>query len=103
MKSPEKNPLDVLKGREQEIGPLLGILIILVILMAGAFYFWMYGLNGAPKRSSTATTTEVIIYRHATSQATSSGSQASSTDNVELNAIENSLESQTQGIDNLNF
>ena len=115
-KGPTKNPLDVVKGREQEIGPLLGIFIILILFLLGASYFLVYELKGNSKKSPTATTTEIIIYRHPTT-ATSTGAIATSTgnpravraeqssheDNAELDAIKNSLESQTQTINGLNF
>jgi hypothetical protein len=101
-KGPTKNPLDVVKGREQEIGPLLGIFIILILFLLGGSYFLVYELKGNSKKSPTATTTEIIIYRHPTT-ATSTGAIATSTGNAELDAIQNSLDSQTQNINGLNF
>ena len=102
MEGPANNPLNVVKGREQEIGPLLGIFIILILLVVGAFYFWDNELNKNSKKSSTATTTEIIVYRH-TPISTSTQIIASSTGNAELDAIESNLDSQMQGVNNLNF
>jgi hypothetical protein len=64
MEDPKNNPLDIVKGREQEIGPVLGILIIFILLVVGAFYFWDNEANNNSKRPPTATTTEIIIQRH---------------------------------------
>src|ERR1035437_5352649 len=102
MEGPANNSLNVVKGREQEIGPLLGIFIILILLVVGAFYFWDNELNKNSKKSSTATTTEIIVYRH-TPISTSTQIIASSTGNAELDAIESNLDSQMQGVNNLNF
>ena len=102
MESPVNNPLDVVRGREQEIGPLLSIFIILILLVVGAFYFWGHELSINSKNPPDATTTEIIVYRH-TPTSTSTQIIASSTGNAELDAIENSLESQTQNVNGLNF
>jgi hypothetical protein len=114
--SHEGNPLDVVKGREQEIGPLLGIFIILILFLAGASYFLIHELKGSLGSSPTATTTEIVIYRHAPiststeTTATSTGNsravraeQSSHEGNAELDSIQNSLDSQTQNINGLNF
>jgi hypothetical protein len=99
--SHEGNPLDVVKGREQEIGPLLGIFTIVILLAAGAFYFWMNEFKES-KRGPQATTTEVIVYQHAPA-ATSTSTNASSSDAAELDAMQNNLENQTKDVNNLNF
>ena len=80
MESPKNNSLDVVRGRDQEIGPLLGIFIILMILVVGAFYFWSYELRGNSRSPLTGTTTEVIIYRHPIT-ATSTNTTTTSTGN----------------------
>jgi hypothetical protein len=116
IKDPKNNPLDVVKGREQEIGPVLGIFIIPVLFLLGASYFLVYELKENHRGSPTGTTTEIIIYRHpaaATSTdttATSTGNpravraeQSSHEGNAELDAIQKSLESQMQNINGLNF
>ena len=116
MESPTNNPLDIVKGRDQEIGPVLGICIILILFLAGAYYFLIHELGGNSRGSSTGTTTEVIIYRHpatATSTNTTTtltgnpravrAEQSSHEGNAELDAIEKSLESQTQSVNGLNF
>lgn len=102
MASPTNNPFDVVKGREQEIGPLFGIITILVLLVAGAIYFWSQEFGKNSKKPATATTTEIIIYRHARA-ATTTQAAASSTGNAELDAIQNNLDNHTQNVDNLNF
>jgi hypothetical protein len=102
MESPTKNPLDVVKGREQEIGPVLGILIILILFLAGASYFLIHELKGSLGSSPTATTTEIVIYRHAPIS-TSTETTATTTGNAKLDAIEKSLDNQTQNLNNLNF
>ena len=101
MKSPTNNPLDVVAGREQEIGPFFGIVIILALLIVGALYFWRYETDLRSKNQSAATTTEIIIRRHPA--ATSTEQSASSTDASDLDAIKANLESETQNIDGLNF
>ena len=110
MESPTKNPLDIVKGSEQEFGPLLGIFVILILVVAGALYSWMNESNRSPKNPTAASTTEIVIYEHpqasasTTAAASTSASEAStSSDDAELNAIENSLENQTQNVNNLNF
>jgi|GEM_PF-2193857 hypothetical protein len=109
MENPTNNPLDVVRGRESEIGPLLGIFIILVILIVGAIYFWRNESAMNSKNPRTATTTEIIIYKNAQAS-TSTGMMgsstevaASSTDSAELNILEANLESQTRDVNNLNF
>jgi len=102
MESPTNNPLDVVKGREQETGPFIGIVIILALFAVGALYFWKHELVTKSERASTATTTKIVIYRRA-SPATTTEPAASSTGNAELDSIQNALESQTQNIDGLNF
>ncbi len=75
------DPLNVVKGREQEIGPLFGIFIILVLFIAGALYFLMHAWSGNQEKPANATSTEIIIYRHAPIS-TSTAAAASSTDNI---------------------
>ena len=36
MESPSNDPLNVIKGRDQEIGPFLAIFIIIILLIVGA-------------------------------------------------------------------
>lgn len=98
------NPLNVIHGRDQEIGPFLAIFIILILLIAGAIYFWKE--ESGKNSTNAATTTEVIIYEHSRPAATSSPatvSSTSSTGNPELDAIRDSMESQTGSVNNLNF
>jgi len=102
MNNPTNNPLDVVKGREQETGPFIGILVILLFLALGAFYFLKNELDMRSERPSVATSTEIVIYRRHI-VGTSTPSTASSTANTELDAIQANLENETQGIDGLNF
>lgn len=117
MESPAKNPLDIVKGSEQEIGPLLGIFTIIILVVVGALYFWTHEPNRIQKNSTNATTTEIIIRRHSPASTSTSESAASSTGNpravraeqsshdgnTELDAIENGLEDQTENVNGLNF
>ena len=93
---PLKNPSDVIKGREQSIGPIFAIFIILAVLVGGALYFFDQETD---KGGAQTATTTVIIYRHA--QPTTATTSANS--NAELDAIKASLEIQTANVNNLNF
>jgi len=102
MESPTKNPLDIVTGREQEIGPVLGIFTILILVTSGAFYFWTRESSKDRNNATTATTTKIIIHRR-DQISTSTPPVASSTSDAELDAIESSLENQTENVNSLKF
>ncbi|MDE2188176.1 MAG: hypothetical protein KGJ35_00400 [Patescibacteria group bacterium] len=93
----KKSPFDLVSGRESNIGPFVGILAILAILVVGAWYF---GSEQAGQKSSSkiATTTTIVIHRYIPPTATTTA-----TGNAELDAIQNSLRDQSTNLNNLSF
>jgi hypothetical protein len=104
MENQPPKSLDVIKGREQGIGPLIGTLVILVLLAAGALYLSSRNFIRSPALVSAASSTEIFVYEHSnastlpsassfasSSSSSTASSEGSSPTTTDFDAVERSL------------